>query len=35
MGIDKNILACDKNNTNLCVSVTFDFCNTQKQIKTR
>nr|DAR73976.1 MAG TPA: hypothetical protein [Caudoviricetes sp.] len=30
MGIDNNILACDKNNTNFCLSVTFDFCNTQK-----
>nr|DAK40474.1 MAG TPA: hypothetical protein [Caudoviricetes sp.]DAQ28363.1 MAG TPA: hypothetical protein [Caudoviricetes sp.] len=35
MGIDSYILACIKNNTNLCVSVTFDFCNTQKQKKTR
>nr|DAU39065.1 MAG TPA: hypothetical protein [Caudoviricetes sp.] len=35
MGIKINILACDKNNINLCVSVTFELCNCQKDKKTR
>ena len=30
MGIDSYILACTKNNKNLCVSATFDLCNCQK-----
>lgn len=33
MGIENNILACTKNNIKICVSVTFDLCNTQKQTK--
>nr|DAE75851.1 MAG TPA: hypothetical protein [Caudoviricetes sp.] len=35
MGIENNILACIKDKVKTNVSVTFEFCNTQKQKKTR